>query len=233
MAGRLSQKPLTIAAVGQMLTSGTTYRHNRHSLFRDFLSVATICYRNATEPKDDHWDAREAMYFEVIGRYERDVLDQMAQCMANLTILAADGYTDLLGELYMSLEIGSKDMGQFFTPYHISQLMAMISLDQSSLERAIEEHGCISMNEPTCGAGGMVVATAHTLRNLGFDPSKELRVTAQDIDFACCQMTYLNCVFFGIPATIIHGDVLALEERSVMKTPALLQLEYLDQSKAA
>jgi type I restriction-modification system DNA methylase subunit len=111
--------------------------------------------------------------------------------------------------------------------------MAMITLDGDSIERAIADQGYVSMNEPTCGAGGMVIATAHALSSLGYSPSQHLRVTAQDIDYACCQMTYLNCVFFGIPAAIIHGDVLALEERSIMKTPALLRVERLQQSKAA
>src|SRR3546814_18557708 len=106
------------------------------------------------------------------------------------------------------LEIGSKDMCQFFTPYQISRLMAMLTIDRPSLERAAAQNNFIEFNEPTCGAGGMIIAAAEAIRTLGFDPARHIRVTAQDIDIACVQMTYPNCSFYDIPATIIHGNVL-------------------------
>src|SRR3546814_4707645 len=86
------------------------------------------------------------------------------------------------------LEIGSKDMCQFFTPYQISRLMAMLTIDRPSLERAAAQNNFIEFNEPTCGAGGMIIAAAEAIRTLGFDPARHMRVTAQDIDIACVQM---------------------------------------------
>jgi type I restriction-modification system DNA methylase subunit len=233
MAGAATKKPLSIASAAQILTDGMTYRHNRSTLFRDFLSVSTIAFRNAFEPKGELWDAREAEYFKIIAKYEKDEIFQMRECLTALMQLAKQDHTDLMGELYMSLEIGSKDMGQFFTPYQISRLMAMLTLDRPSIDQAVAENGYIEFNEPTCGAGGMIIAAAESIRSLGLDPARHMRVTAQDIDMACVQMTYLNCTFYDIPATIVHGNVLALEERSVIKTPSLLALEGLDHSKAA
>src|SRR3546814_12391124 len=93
-------------------------------------------------------------------------------------------------------------MGQFFTPYQISRLMAMLTIDRPSLERAAAQNNFIEFNEPTCGAGGMIIAAAEAIRTLGFDPARHMRVTAQDIDIACVQMTYLNCSFYAIPAKI-------------------------------
>lgn len=232
MARQDRDKPITIERAAQILTNGTAYRHNVQTLFRDFVAATTIALRNAHEPFGEEWDKREAEYLEIVGRYEREVILQFKDCLTALITLAYD-YADLLGSLYMSLNIGSKAMGQFFTPYHMSQLMAMLVHDRPSIERAIAENGYIGVNEPTCGAGGMVIASAEAIRGLGFDPTQHMRVTAQDIDIVCCQMTYLNCTFFGIPATIIHGDVIRLEERSVMKTPALLALERQSQPAAA
>lgn len=36
--------------------------------------------------------------------------------------------SDVLGEVYMELELGNKWKGQFFTPYHVSQAMASVTL---------------------------------------------------------------------------------------------------------
>src|SRR3546814_7033199 len=96
--------------------------------------------------------------------------------------------------------------------------------------------GALVTGVQTCAlpiSGGMIIAAAEAIRTLGFDPARHMRVTAQDIDIACVQMTYLNCSFYDIPATIIHGNVLTLEERSSVRTPVLHALDGFDQSKAA
>src|SRR3546814_6056866 len=69
-----------------------TYRHNRATLFRDFLSISTIALRNATEPKNEQWDAREAEYFKIIARYEKDDIFQMRDCLHILMQLAEQDY---------------------------------------------------------------------------------------------------------------------------------------------
>src|SRR3546814_8185366 len=125
-----------------------TYRHNRATLFRDFLSISTIALRNATEPKNEQWDAREAEYFKIIARYEKDDIFQMRDCLHILMQLAEQDYADLMGELYMSLEIGSKDMGQFFKPYPISRLLPMLTIDRPSLEPTSAQKPFHEFNEP-------------------------------------------------------------------------------------
>ncbi|EMX6285788.1 MULTISPECIES: hypothetical protein [Providencia] len=49
----------------------------------------------------------------------------------------------------MSLELGEGTWGQFFMPFHISQLMANLIIgDYSTI---IEKNGYISVFEPMCG----------------------------------------------------------------------------------
>src|SRR3546814_7445854 len=74
--------------------------------------------------------------------------------------------------------------------------MAMLTIDRPSLERAAAQNNCIEFNEPTCGAGGMIIEAAEALRTPGFDPVRHMRVTAQDIDIARVQMTYLTCSIY-------------------------------------
>ena len=54
---------------------------------------------------------------------------------------------DILGEIYNRLQIHNKQLGQFFTPTHISDFMAkVVSID----EQKIKEDGYIPFCEPCC-----------------------------------------------------------------------------------
>lgn len=92
--------------------------------------------------------------------------------------------------------------GQFFTPYHVSQLMAKIIIGKPQ-----KRGRPLSINEPACGAGSMVIAAFETLRELGYGP-RDFYVIAQDIDALCVNMAYIQCTLLGIPAIVRHGDTL-------------------------
>lgn len=233
MAKKARQEAITAQNTAKILINVASYRHNLATLFQDFVTVAALTLQNGFEPRNEAWHAREAEYLRIVGQYDRDVIDAMAHCLGGLIMRAQDEHRDHLGELYMALGIGNKSLGQFFTPYHISRLMAAISLERKQIEAAIEKQGYLSLNEPTCGAGGIVVAAADVMRELGFDPETQLRVVAQDADRHCCRMTYVNCLLHRIPATIIWGDTLLVEEKEITHTPALfLQVARLHQNAA-
>src|SRR3546814_13885610 len=100
----------------------------------------------------------------------------MRDCLHILMPLAEQDYADLMGELYMSLEIGSKDLGQFFTPYQISRLLAMLTIDRPSLERAAAQSNFIEFNEPTCAAAGRIIAAAAERNSLLLGQRGDVRV---------------------------------------------------------
>jgi hypothetical protein len=72
----------------------------------------------------------------------------------------------------------------------------------------IAEKGFLTMAEPACGAGGMVLAFAKALEDEGINFQKHLHVTAQDIDPGSVHMTYVQTALMGIPAVVIQGDTL-------------------------
>ncbi|MFB1024993.1 MAG: N-6 DNA methylase, partial [Octadecabacter sp.] len=63
---------------------------------------------------------------------------------------------DILGPLYMELEIANKDAGQFFTPPELSDLMANLTFGDEL--NKLEHQPFITAGEPACGAGGMILA---------------------------------------------------------------------------
>ncbi|HHR6069586.1 TPA: N-6 DNA methylase [Providencia alcalifaciens] len=105
----------------------------------------------------------EQTYFKVIARYEKEDLNAFAKLLAICVNALDHQATDFLGELFMTLELGDGRWGQFFTPFQMSQLMAELIL--GDCRSHIEQKGDISVCEPTCGTGGMVVACANVLIN--------------------------------------------------------------------
>ena len=56
-------------------------------------------------------------------KYNSDERKKFVEMLGLLTI-ALEEITDVLGQIYMEGNIGSKITGQFFTPFHISELCA-------------------------------------------------------------------------------------------------------------
>lgn len=118
----------------------------------------------------------------------------------------AEAPIDILGKVFHELNLQNEWNGQFFTPNDVARLMAMLVNPTSG-----DENGITSLNEPTCGAGTMIIAAAWAMKNNGEDYTKKLLVVAQDIDIRCVWMAYIQLSLYKIPAVIIHGNSLTEE----------------------
>ena len=105
---------------------------------------------------DNLWKQREEQYLATMNRYGKE--ERMK--MAGMLILTYEkGLGDVLGEVYMESIGGNKNSGQFFTPYSVSLATARLTLPDT-----IDENKKLSLCEPTCGSGGMVIFTAPAAR---------------------------------------------------------------------
>lgn len=209
------------------------YAHQINTVFADFIEISAIALSNSLDKLQ--FEPREKRYLEIVGKYKPEELQLFARMFAELTLsfehrLEVDdslppgalpcpgNLTDVLGETYMMLEIGNDRAGQFFTPYLISRLMAGISIGSRS--EAIEQDGFIRMQEPCCGAGGMVIATADALLSIGQNYQQTMHATCIDIDVRCAHMTYVQLSMMHIPAIVVHGNALTREVWGMWYTPA-------------
>lgn len=209
------------------------YAHQINTVFADFVEISAIALSNSVDKSQ--FEPREKRYLEIVGKYKPEELQLFARMFAELTLsfehrLGVDdnlppgalpcpgNLTDVLGETYMMLEIGNDRAGQFFTPYSVSRLMAGILIGDRS--EGIERDGFIRMQEPACGAGGMVIATADALLSIGQNYQQTMHATCIDIDARCAHMTYLQLSMMHIPAIVVHGNALTLEVWGMWYTPA-------------
>ncbi len=187
----------------QLLEDNAGYgRRNVSQVFRDFVELTAISMRNSIDVNDR--DIREERYATIVARYDADELQRFAEVTALLTLELERSFSDVLGELYMSLNLGNERLGQFFTPYAVSRLSAAISI--GDMTAALAARDFIRMQEPSCGSGGMIIATAEALRDQGVNYQRSLHVTAIDLDETAVHMAYIQCTLLFIPALIVHGN---------------------------
>jgi N-6 DNA Methylase len=196
----------------QLFNRIAPHRH-RYDIFRDFVHMATAALHNKTV----HSATLESEYTQIVGRYTKEEAVQFSHLLGELIILIAQEPKDTLGELYMSLDFGNSHTGQFFTPSSVSELMARLTYSDAftTLETPF-----ITVSEPACGAGGMVLAMVKTMLSHGHNPSETMWVQCQDIDRTAAFMCFIQLTVWQIPAVVIVGDTLANEVREALYTPA-------------
>jgi type I restriction-modification system DNA methylase subunit len=206
-----------LKAMEKLIRSLSTRRHT-HQVFSDFVEMAVCAISNAVDPR--FREEREKRYMDIVRKYDKEEVEVFPKLLGHLTMALEEGFDDVLGKLYGTLEIHSKQAGQFFTPYKVSRMMAKMTLADDQAKRIIEDKGFIRASEPDCGAGGLVIALAEALTDDGINYQQHLHVTAVDIDLTAALMAYVQLSLLHIPAVVVHGDTLRMEEFSHWYTPA-------------
>lgn len=191
----------------------------RTEVFRIFCEMAFCALAKRASPFADQRDRLEAQYMECVRMFpNKDDVRRMPEMMAIAIQTIAPGGVDFFGQV--AAEIGALDarLGQFFTPYEVSRMMAEMSLGDVSAQ--IEEQGFITISEPAAGAGGMVLAVADVIEKQGFDPTRHIWVEAVELSRATFHMAYVQIAARGVAGRVINGNSLSLETYDQAFTPA-------------
>lgn len=193
-------------------------RHDMWRIWSDWVEMCAISISNAVDLAQR--PEREARYLQIVKAYEADELQRFSQALAALVMVLEDeGFGDVLGSVFMELELGSKWAGQFFTPYSLCLMMAHQILGDEA-KATIEARGFITVNDPAVGGGAMPVAMANALHDQGINYQQHLHITCQDVDLKAVHMAYVQLSLLHVPAVVIHGNTLKVEALSHWYTPA-------------
>lgn len=177
-------------------------KYHYQTIFADWVEMMAISINNSCSLlHDEIWNKREQKYRDIANKYTKEELSEMSLLFGMLVEALENELCDYLGQIYMESNSGSKATGQFFTPYHLSTLTAKI------VQTKIPE-GKLYMNEPSCGGGGMIIATAQHLQECGYDYQSKMKVVAQDLDHTAVNMCYVQLSLLGIDAVVCQGDTL-------------------------
>lgn len=170
-------------------------KYGVYNIFEDWVRMLALAYANQIVFNQK----REDEYLEIVKRYDDAEIAKFCEMYVWLLEWAEEQMTDMLGYIYMHLELGSKAHGQFFTPYHVCQMMAKMQKYDGKI---------IKVNEPSCGAGGNIIALAEALKEQGINYQQKMEVICQDIDTKAVYMTYVQMCLYGIPAIVYQANTL-------------------------
>lgn len=174
------------------------------TIFEDWVCCSAMAIQNACDiTHDETWKKREEKYLATIQKYEPEERKKLAEMLLLLAVAYEEKTEDLLGQIFMESGCGSKQNGQFFTPYHLSELTAEIALKNITKEKPL------IINEPSVGGGGMIIGAAAVLKKKGINFQSCMKVTAQDLDWRSVYMAYVQFSLLGIEAEVIQGDTLS------------------------
>ena len=177
-------------------------------VWEDLVTVMACSISNAADRSPDKFKRREEQYDQAIKNLGGMEIPVQIFCTV-VKALEENPNQDFLGRLYMALNLGSHWHGQFFTPYHISEFMSEIQFPGTGADEMPEGKGYISVNDPACGAGAMLIAFANVAKKHGINYQKQVLFVAQDIDRTAAMMCYIQLSLLGCPAIVVIGDSLA------------------------
>jgi hypothetical protein len=196
------------------------------NVFSDFVEMSALAIANSVERTAEIRDAREARYLEALGRYKPEEQKFFPETLADLVdalqyeLTWSNGPVDVLGVIFHELGLHNQYKGQFFTPQRVCDFMGAIALGDS--QERLKGNGYVTLNEPCCGSGAMCLGFAKAMLDAKFNYCAQLVVLATDIDLKCVHMCYLQLSLYGIPAVVVHGNALTLEEWSYWFTPVYI-----------
>lgn len=178
--------------------------HSRYQVFRDWVEMSAIAIANAVTLQTKLREDREKQYLAIAGRYTKKEMYRFSDLLKMLADALEEKMEDVLGDVYMKAGISSDRHGQFFTPYHLSQLMARMNPDFLA---PMQPH--VELVEPSCGAGGSIIAAGEYLAENGIDYQRRINVTCQDLDWTCVYMCYTQLALLGFQGCVVQGDTLS------------------------
>jgi type I restriction-modification system DNA methylase subunit len=120
-------------------------------------------------------------------------------------------FRDILGTIFMKLDVNSVRAGQYFTPWPIAEMMARMTFDRGEFLRLVKERGEVSVCDPACGSGVMLLAFGKVVHDaFGRDGTARLRLYGMDIDPRCVAMCRIQLRMngldgFGRMAALLQG----------------------------
>jgi len=175
-------------------------RYPKFTVWNDFIYMSAYAISNAYDYRQD----REDHYLNIVKRYTKDEVDKIAELFA-LTVRALEDnrHQDFLGQLYMESGFGDNRKGEYFTPYEIAEFMAQLT------DNGINDCGYVTVNDPACGSGVMLIAYANRLLESGINPHFRLLVVANDINPCVALMCYIQLSLLGCAGYVCIRDTLA------------------------
>lgn len=174
-------------------------------VWTDLITAMAIALSNTLERNPDRKSKREDEFNSCIERLGG--MDKPSKLFGIvIKALEENPKQDFLGGLFMKLQLGSHWKGQFFTPYHVCELMARVNLDH--IKGTVEQSGYVTVNDCACGAGATLIAAANVMKANKVNYQNHALFVAQDVDRIAGLMCYIQLSLLGCAGYVVIANSL-------------------------
>jgi hypothetical protein len=201
--------------------------HGLYRIYDDWISSMALALSNGMDHRPAVWQRREDEYMQIVARHGKPTMEAFQSMMFDGLVSALEREpVDVLGSIYMALELGNDHAGQFFTPTAVCETIAEVVIGPDDLRARVEREGFIRMQEPAIGGGAMVIPFIRKMLEAGLNPSEQLHVTGVDVDSSVLRMAYVQLSLLGVPGVFYVGNTLTMEMRDDWYTPVHIMLGW-------
>ena len=205
----------------------TRGRISRPQTLSDFLAYCALLLSIRTDPV--HTEQRSKSLERLKANYKKDEWEAFHQglvdlCRTFVRNIQVGRYEDLFAGSFTQVRATSRALKQDFTPVDVGKLIGAISV---SSNLSLPEEGFFSLSDHACGSGTLLLAGAQRIADTGYNPAEQLVIQAADLDARCVHMTYLHLSLYGIPAVVVHGNTITLNEYDRWYTPVYLWRKWI------
>lgn len=189
----------------KLMQSAGTHQH-LWDVFSGFLDMAySALFQGAHKlVHGEICPKTEEHYLATAKRFKADLMAQAMGVM--IDALEQKGY-DFLGTVAGELELLDGEWkGQFFTPPDLCELMARMTIGEAEPDPGHR----MTINEPACGGGAMIIAATEHLKRRGFYPWNYW-VDCTDCDRRMYQCCYIQLTLLGVPGVVRWGNSLSMQ----------------------
>lgn len=182
--------------------------HATTQVFADVVRAMRVALQRPVERDADYSADLERQYMALVDKYGAANWQHAANCMALVIQRLEERREDFLGHILEEIGANNTHNGQFFTPVSVSRLMARVNCHPVLAD--YQRGRPITICDPACGAGVLLIEAAEYLRQHGVRQG-DLLIVAGDIDGRACDICYTQLNLLGYPAIVCHQDGISLK----------------------
>ena len=210
--------------------SNAVFGHmHSYDLFRNWLEAVWAFLNVISNPVG---------FKECLDRYKHDEGAEFGRLLGVYTEAVEEmPFRDILGELFMRLDVNSVRGGQFFTPWNIAEMMARMQFSKEDFKAKAAEKGEVTVCDPAVGSGVMLLAYAKVVNDeCGRSALRYLKLYGTDIDQRCVLMCRIQLRMNGLDTFGRMADMLGnlpqMERTSIALPPAASSEPHVDTTNA-
>lgn len=184
-------------------------RHGIRDTFRDVCRMYALCLHSPLVIDPDEKKEVEDEFAKIRDSYTKDEYKLIQESFAEFAIGLEESPEDFLGKVLEALECNRNELGQFFTPSCVARLMAHVTFDDEFVKNHTRGE-IITINDPACGAGVLLIEQAMNLIQKGI-PQGDILVLAEDLDPLSFTIVYTQLSLLGIAGICTRRNSLSLQ----------------------